>query len=280
MVPTAAMNRRSTSASRRASAVSGDEVVSVMLLLSSGGTHATFPRWCGRRKRRAMWHAGAPRGVRGRLRRPRPRHGGVGPALPADVELAGAERGELRGRRIRAAAHHPARSRAVVPGEHAPLRVSGIQSGVFSGAVGRRPGSSRSATASGARAPADPVGVDARVRAPRGAGADGPQPALDGRGVDGRARGGPRPLGRDLHLRDLRRRGAGRRRRRERCGRDRRAPVPRPGDQRRVRRAAGGARPRRAPRLRRRLAARAGGLPHRRGAREDRPPGARTTRCR
>ena len=58
-------------------------------------------------------------------------------SLPADVELARGERRDVRGRVLRAAADHPARARAVVSRRpRTPLRVSGVQSGVFSGPVG------------------------------------------------------------------------------------------------------------------------------------------------
>ena len=75
-------------------------------------------------------------------------------------------------------------------GDHEPpLRVSGVQSGVFSGA-GRVHGwaAAVSGWADGARGAAGSLGLDSSPRADRGAGAHGAQPAVDGVRVDGRAR--------------------------------------------------------------------------------------------
>ena len=135
-------------------------------------------------------------------------------------------------------------------------------------AVPRRPG--------GARVPAGAVGLDAAPRAARGARADGAEPALDGRGVDGRARGRARALRRDLHLRGLRRRARARKRGR----RHGRPPVPRPRPHRRVRGAAGRDRRHRAPRLRRRLAARDASTSSSTASSSRPCTRPRTTRCR
>ena len=60
----------------------------------------------------------------------------MGPPLPADVEFAGGERRRPFRGGVRAGLTIPAEQGLWCPGEHDPLRVSGIQSGVFSGAVG------------------------------------------------------------------------------------------------------------------------------------------------
>ena len=167
------------------------------------------------------------------------------------------------------------------PGDHEPLRVSGLQSGVFSGPVGSTIGQQPFRDGVVVREFQPPaMGLDAALRAARGARTHGAQPALDGGGVDGRPGGRADALRGDLHLRGLRRRPARRGARPDRGGGYGRAPVPRPGDHRRVRRRARGDRRDRVPRLRRRLAARARRLPDRRRAGEDASIRPRTTRCR
>ena len=72
---------------------------------------------------------------------------GLGPALPADVELARAERRDLRRRRLRAAADDPARAGAVVPGAITTRCGSRASSPACSrGRSAARSDSSRSAT--------------------------------------------------------------------------------------------------------------------------------------
>ena len=149
------------------------------------------------------------RDVPRRLRRARARHGRCGSRTTS--------RCGARARR----APPPTRSagselRLTIPpgqglwcaGDHEPpLRVSGIQSGVWSGPAGGTAGSSRTARAGGCASPSRPSGAGRRTTAAGGARADGAQPAVDGRGVDGRAGGRAGALRRDLRLRGVRRRG-------------------------------------------------------------------------
>jgi hypothetical protein len=122
------------------------------------------------------------------------------------------------------------------PDDHEePLRVSGVQSGVYSGPAGGTAGQQPFRAGQMVREHQPEqwgwtpeygvLEVRARVEL---------SPALDGLGVDGGSRAGPGRVRRDLHLRGVRRRARGRERRR----RHGRPSVPRPGPHRRVRRAA------------------------------------------